>query len=796
MLGKGGTDWMKKIELMAPAGNREAFIGAINAGADAVYLAGKKFGARAFAPNFDTQEMVDLVKFAHLRGASVYVTVNTLVFNDEVADLLEYTDELVAADVDALIVQDLGMLDLLHRRYPHTPIHASTQTNAHSLAQVRFLKDLGASRVIMARETSLDIIREIKKNVDIEIEVFVHGALCVCYSGNCLFSSMVGHRSGNRGECGQPCRLPYTLLKDGEPVSEESFLMSTKDLMTLDRLSELIDVGIDAFKIEGRMRKPDYVIQSVLSYRNALLSKEKSRPFRSDDEIDKLKRVFNREYTEGYVLNAEAHTLNNAYRPNHMGIEVGTVKSFSHGKVEICLSGDLSVNDGIRIVGTEEKDTGNVVSRIIIGSGLVPIAHPGDVILLDSADPVSPGSVVLKTLDHNLVRSLDIYLDPDWKMIPLWGTARIVVGEPMEFDIHDGDGHNVKYKTEFIVQPAQTAPMDQNAIRNQLGKLGNTPFYWESLQVDTDGNGFIPVKVLNEFRRDAIDKMTGIRAGLRRNPTIVPESSPIIVGQGEEFTLSAKVRTAEQLDACLDAGIRVIYHEENLKIQPEKHPEVRFYTQKRRIWPEKATFSLSESSLVSEVGSLWASAHGLGKNGKLLLFGDQFLNVTNIYTAGLLLKSGLSGLTLSLELQKDRIQNFSSLFIARYGGNAVFEQIVYGRTELMISKYCPISKVMGANQKNCHLCEHSDYSLKDRMDFEFPLLNDGDCNIRVLNPKPLCLIDHLDFFRDSGISRVRMEFTVESGKETESVIEAFQHALRKEPYSLNRRGMTYGRFQH
>ena len=784
---------MKKIELMAPAGSREAFIGAINAGANAIYLAGKRFGARAFAANFETTEMAELIRYAHLRGVSVYVTVNTLVFDDEVTQLLEYTDQLVGADVDALIVQDLGMLDVLHRRYPHVPIHASTQTNAHNIAQVRFLKDLGASRVILARETSVDVIREIKKAVDIEIEVFVHGALCVCYSGNCLFSSMVGHRSGNRGECGQPCRLPYTLLKDGVPVSEEAYLMSTKDLMTLERLPELAEAGIDAFKIEGRMRKPDYVIQSVLSYRKAMEAMELKSAFDLTEEVDRLKRVFNREYTEGYVLNAAPHTLNNAYRPNHMGVEVGTVESFSRGKVEIRLSGDLAVNDGIRIIG--ETDTGNVVSRIILGSVLVPTAHAGDVIFLDSADPVVPGSTVLKTLDYSLVRSLDGYLDPDWKMIPLRGVARVFVGKPMELELQDVDGNKVKADTEFIVPAAQNAPVSGMAIRTQLEKLGNTPFGWESLTVETDGQGFIPVKIINELRREAVEKISLIRTAPRKALSILPESFEFLEEKKEPFCLSAKVRTAGQLEACLEAGIKTIYYEEGLKIEPNPHPETRFFVQKRRIWPDLGKLSFDCPSLVSEIGSLWLAKHDTAVKQDIDLFGDQFLNVTNVYAARVLLKNGLEGLTLSLELQKERIQNFFNQFRAKFGEVGVFEQIVYGRTELMLSKYCPIAKTMGTNKKYCHLCEHSQYSLKDRMEYEFPLLNDGDCNIRVLNPKPLCLIDHLEFFRDCGLSRVRLDFTIESDEETRAVIDAFQRALRKEPYSLNRRGMTYGRFQ-
>ena len=232
---------MKDVELLAPVGNKEALIGAINAGANAVYLAGKKFGARAFSNNFEEENLIDAIRYAHLRGVFVYVTVNTLIFDDEIEDLLKFTDVLVENHVDALIVQDLGMIDLMIRRYPMTDIHASTQMNIHNIKQVKFLKKLGVKRIVMARETPLSIIKQIKKNIDIELEVFVHGALCVSYSGNCLMSSMLGGRSGNRGECAQPCRLAYRLYKDNQMISNQSYLLSTKDLMTIEYIDQLIE---------------------------------------------------------------------------------------------------------------------------------------------------------------------------------------------------------------------------------------------------------------------------------------------------------------------------------------------------------------------------------------------------------------------------------------------------------------------------------------------------------------------------------------------------------------------------
>ena len=216
---------MKKIELLAPAGSQESLIGAINAGANAVYLAGKRFGARAFSNNFDDENLIEAIHYAHLRGVFVYVTINTLIFDDEVEELLSFTDLLVKNQVDALIVQDIGMMDLLTKRYPNTDIHASTQMNVHNINQAKMLKSLGVKRIVMARETPLSVIRQIKKTVDIELEVFVHGALCVSYSGNCLMSSMQGGRSGNRGQCAQPCRLTYKLIKENQAISDQSYLL-------------------------------------------------------------------------------------------------------------------------------------------------------------------------------------------------------------------------------------------------------------------------------------------------------------------------------------------------------------------------------------------------------------------------------------------------------------------------------------------------------------------------------------------------------------------------------------------
>lgn len=469
---------MQKPEILAPAGTKEALIGAINAGAHAVYLAGKRFGARAYASNFDDETLIEVINYAHLRGVLVFVAINTVIYDDEMKDLLAYTDFLAEHHVDAFIVQDLGVISLLRERYQHVEIHASTQMNTHTIEQAKWLKDMGVKRIVLARETSLDTIKLIKKHVDIDLEVFVHGALCVCYSGQCLMSSMIGGRSGNRGECAQPCRLPYALYKNQTKISDESYLLSTKDLMTLEYLDELIDAGIDSFKIEGRMRKPEYVIETVKDYRYALDQYLARRESDLRQSIWNLKKVFNRDFTKGFIMNEKPKDLNHDLRPNHMGIPLGQVIQYTRNKVTIRLEESLSINDGYRILS--DQDYGNSVSRILKQGQLVTHALPGDVITLDVDQSITVGSTVLKTLDYQHEQSLAKYLDENYKLIGLKGSLSSYVGKPLKLTVTDGT-HEVTIISDFLVEKALNQPISKQQYIDQISKLGQTPFYFESL---------------------------------------------------------------------------------------------------------------------------------------------------------------------------------------------------------------------------------------------------------------------------------------------------------------------------
>ena len=389
-----------KIELLAPAGNMNALKMAVIAGADAVYLSGKNFGARAFAGNFSNEELIEAVEFAHIRGVKVYVTINTIVFEDEFAELKKYLDFLSTIYIDAVIVQDLGVVKYIREHYPNIIIHASTQMNIFSEYGSNILTNLGVKRVVLARETSLDVIKTIK---NIETEVFCHGALCFAYSGNCLMSYIIGKRSGNRGTCAQPCRKKYSLKVNNKDITGFKSLISMKDLMTIDRIGELIKSNITSLKIEGRMKSPEYVYTIVKKYRYAIDKYYQGEKYKlSKADYNQIKVVFNREFTKGYLFNEKNKYLVNNNNVNHQGIEIGKIEKRNDKEIYIRLSDKLSYGDGIRI---KDTDFGFNVNQMYVKNNLVKFANEGSLVKIPIKNKISVNQIVLKTQDYNLIEN-------------------------------------------------------------------------------------------------------------------------------------------------------------------------------------------------------------------------------------------------------------------------------------------------------------------------------------------------------------------------------------------------------
>ena len=697
-------------------------------------------------------------------------------FDDEVEDLISYADFLVKHHVDALIVQDLGMIDLFVKRYPDTEIHVSTQFNTHNLYQVKMLKALGVKRIVLARETSIQTIKAIKKEVDIELEVFIHGALCVSYSGNCLMSSMIGGRSGNRGECAQPCRLPYQLYKDNQKIQDSSYLLSTKDLMTIDYIGELIEIGIDSFKIEGRMRKKEYVIETVKAYRHAIDQHLSHQKYDSTNDIDRLKRVFNREFTKGFVLNEVPRLINNSEFQSHLGVPLGKVIGYQKNRVKILLEEPIRIGDGYRILSPEPY--GDIVSRIHKKDELVKEALGNEVIELDVKNPIQIGSIVVKTTDVTIENEDLAYLSENYKCVKLNGKVTAKVGQHLKLDLSDGF-HQVSVSSAELIEQAEQNPTSREEIELRFSKLGNTPFEYSSLEIENDENGFIPVKMINQMRRDAIDQLVYYRTLQDQERKVVNVMFDPLSFDDEPQTLKVKVKTMDQYQSAISCGIEEILIEDTLKVTDIRESDVMSL---RRIQTDQKK-TIEGVSYIHDIGSILLNSNQYD------LYGDQFLNVTNIYSAYTLFKLGLKRITFAYEVSKDRIFKFMELFEKKFQTTPPVDLILYGRPDLMMTKYCPIAKTYKTNP-HCHLCEKNQYALEDRLNQKYPLLHDGSCHLRILHSKPIHLFQYMDELKMSKISGFRIDLTIENAELSKKIIQFYQHKEKNNPV----KDYTSGRF--
>ncbi len=771
----------ERIELLAPAGNKEAFIGAINAGANAIYISGKNYGARKFANNFSKEEIVELIKYAHLRNVLVYVTINTLIFEEEIEELFDYSDFLVMNKVDAIIVQDLGIIEQFVIRYPDTEIHASTQMNTYNINQLKYLKNLGVARVILARETSVDTINEMNAEVDIDLEAFIHGALCVSYSGNCLLSSMNGGRSGNRGECAQPCRLQYKLYKEDDLIEPESYLLSTKDLMTIDNLAKVIESGLKSVKIEGRMKKPQYVIVTVRAYREAIDAYfDKSLTFDIQKRIHELKTVFNRDYTKGYLLNEEPYKINNSFRPNHQGVKVGKILSFDRGKTRVQLFDTLSKNDGIRILG--EHDLGGKVSKIMKDNIAVNTAYKDDIVIIDLPKSVDVDSVVMKTLDKPLEESLNPYLKENFKLVNLEGKLSCFVGKTITLTLQTPYTKPVFVESEYVVELAKKPTQTKEKILSQFDKFGNTFYKLNNFNIETDGEGFIPNIIFNNLRRDALELienqiMDSKEARINKFKLFDLNKS---VSNTKELVI--KVETEDQLIAAKSLDVDKIYIAENLKITEDNS-----YKLMNRIWNKSNRYSDDQKLVIRDIGGI-----EFAKDKEVV--SDSTFNVTNSFSLASLLNKNVSKVTISPESSVENTYKLIRNFMQNYSFVPSIELIVYGKTDLMITKYCPITKSEGIYKENCNLCQKSDYSLYDSNDNQLKLVRDGFCNLRILHYRPLNLIKYVDRIFNMGINSIRLDFTDESYDETLKIIKAFKNRMNGKVYKMPEKNYTSGRF--
>jgi putative protease len=794
---------MNNIELLAPAGSLSALEAAVESGADAVYIGGNKFNARAFADNLNEEMLKEAVEYAHIRGVKIYVTVNILILQNELEEVMEYINYLYRLNVDAVIVQDIGLVMMIKNLLPNFEVHCSTQMAIHNTDGANLLYELGVKRVVLARELSLKEVNEIVDSTDIDAEVFVHGALCVCYSGQCYMSSLIGGRSGNRGKCAQPCRKRYSLYDiSGEKevqINDGNYLISTRDLNTYEQLYNIAASKVASIKIEGRMKRPEYVAIITHHYREALdcIQKGKDNCI-SEEAAYELKIAFNREFTEGYLFNNRNQEMVSRERPDNRGIFVGSVLSQMGNMAEILVE-DNFLNDGdsVEIIAEDGKSTGCTISGIKKDNNTVKSAKAGDKIKIFITHRVTPGSRVNKTLDHKLFqKAREEYAFKNKKKIALRGIFTGKMNEVPVLVVEDSDGNHIKVMGQDAIQQAEKLAVSKEKIFEQLNKTNDTPYVFKNVDIDIEANSFLTIKAINSLRRDALEQLSHKRINLNQRDLKEIDISQAIryysTGTSKDRKaaqeLIAGVKNLEAGISAINAGANTIYIlgdyilKESLQLINELTEQCKasdcslFYVlpQITRDAEAKAILKMLQQAteknkllglVISNIGHI-KIAEILGT---IVVRGNFTLNAINSAAVDFYTMRGLQSLCISPELNLIQIKELCKVT------QIEIEAVVYGYLPAMITEYCPTSAI-----GECDVCEsgcNKSYGIIDEKDKLFKVINMGNCKSTILNSDVLCVYDNLSNMIESGISKLRMDFYDEQENEVFEIVKAYKDKM-------------------
>lgn len=782
---------MNEIELLAPVGSFDALKAAVQNGANAVYLGGKDFSARASANNFDREELIEAVKYAHIRDVRVFVTTNTLIKQDEIEDFVEYAKFLYDIDVDALIMQDIGVAMLIHELLPDFELHASTQMVAHSLEDVQYLESIGFKRVVLARELTVDEIKYICDNTNVDIEIFVHGALCVCYSGGCLMSSMIGNRSGNRGRCAQPCRQKYTMIdiSTGEEIhSNGEYLLSTKDLNTIEDVDKIIETGVLSLKIEGRMKKPEYVATVINSYRNAIDEYQATKKVNiSTETMEDLYTIFNRKFTKGLILGEVGEDVMNSNVPNNQGLYVGKVVDYNKKakRLKIKLEGTLKKGDGINLGG-------GTIGRIIKGKEIAQIGYKGETVELDFIGEARKNQPVFKTSDTNLIDKAQKTYTQDKEFAKSLIDAEITIklGEYPELKLIDKNNNSATVKGDKLVEKALKVALGEEKIETQIKKLGNTPYELDDLKINLDEGVSMPISLINQMRREAIELLDEARIPVKgrayKDSKIKYSPKKYAKDTNSNSKIRVKINNIEALKSIINLDIDMIYYEDvatleqamamataNNKKLIYSAPRIVRNKEYKRL--EKSNEYCKENVQISALGQV----KYYKENSENVSFDvDYYLNPFNSETINHYKKEGATTVCISQELNIHEIKETT-----KYTDMEI-ETVAYGYIPMMLSEYCPMGVVARSckKDKRCATCKESKYVLRDFKGEEYRISQDLFCRSTIYNSIANCLINNLDELSDAGINVFRLDFTHESPELISKITRAFINTVNNDFY--------------
>lgn len=790
------------MEILAPAGDAEAMRAAVRAGADAVYFGLAGFNARARAHNFDVAELAATMRYLHEHGVRGYVTLNTLVFDDELGAVESAVRAAAGAGVDAIIVQDLGVLRLARAVAPSLPVHASTQMTCTDAASIELSRELGVSRVILARELSLRDIAAIRAETDMEVEVFVHGALCVAYSGQCLTSEAIGGRSANRGACAQACRLPYEMIVDGvrRDLGDRAYLLSPEDLEASALVPELARLGVDALKIEGRLKGPEYVGATTALYRRAALAAMGEGEAPSEQARRAALQTYTRGSGPGFLAGVDHQRLVEGRACDHRGLLVGLLEGVRahRGKAHLAvkLAAEVARGDGLLVEGgfAGEGEIGGRVWGIVsrAGAEMERAGEGAEVLIWLGPDrPVSEaraGRRVWKTSDPAGARAIQADLDRAPHKVPIDVRVSGRLGECFTLQASSARGVFAEVTADAPVEPARGASITVEVLRDKLGRLGETPFALRDLTVDLPEGAMLPLSALNRARRALAEAL--LVASARSWPTTSTSAAELGAGAlppdrapppGGLFVLC---RNQAQAEAAMDAGADGVYLDlleltgtgaavRALRARGEVHvtvapPRIRKPGEEKI---DRYLASLDPDAVL--VRSLGALRDGAGESAPRI--GDFSLNVVNRLSAALVLERGLSAFTPAFDLDATQLLSLLDSPFAPFA-----EVVVHHPVPLFHMEHCVIAALLseGRDHHTCgRPCDRHQLSLRDRAGMDHPVEADVGCRNTVFHAAPQSAAGLVGGLRERGVRRFRIELVREKPEEVARVVGVYQRLI-------------------
>ena len=784
---------MKKIELLSPVGNMDCMRAAVQNGADAVYF-GSDFSARAFASNFDGDDLKCAIEYAKLRGVQTHLTLNTLIKNDEFENAFSVAKMAYNYGIDAIIVQDLGLANLLINSFPNIAIHASTQLTAHNLDGVLSLQDMGFRRVVLSRELTLEEIEYIIKNSNVEIETFIHGALCISYSGQCLFSSMVGGRSGNRGKCAQPCRLPFSLIDEKNSKLDSGYLLSTRDLCGLDFIPNLIKTGVTSLKIEGRMKSPEYVATVTRIYRKYIDLAYSNEPYVVEDSDRKLLALaFNRGgFSNGHLSKDYNKNLVFKEKQNNCGLFLGTIEKYNakKGLITFKCAENLHIGDSI---ATQNEQGSYKISELMLKNTNIKESKCGDVVTIGRMKGnIKPGDKLYKISDSIITSEIRSTFseNSENRKVKLICNIKFALNKPIELSIKSNSNIdvykdlNINITSSKCPEQAKNSGLSKEIIIKQFSKTNNTPYEFCEFNIELEDNLFLPNSVLNELKREALSKVkafaiSNISRNLRNKNLL------------SRINFYTETSTSTLKIALLLNNLNLESYDNLPKIDKLYIP-LKFFINKN--YCDKIKFLSTKASLyiylptimrnnynklfannleniitnfdihgfvVSNISGLYIIKKLTEKYNKNFEFISNYtLNVYNSYSAYELQKRGITTVTLSPELDKEGL-------ISLCNSTSNSELIVYGNLPLMNMNYC----LFGTSNKcysNCkHTCNSNNkYYLNDRMNVNFRIIPDNIDTVTTIYNSKITSIASDDF----NVSSLRIDILDESIDEINKII--------------------------